>query len=209
MKIEVQVDESDTGDLRVGQEGSFTVDSLPGRSFPAKVAEIRLNPDNENNVVTYTVLIEVRNFPLEKSKGAASIATEGAVPRIPTLVTAQGPVFPGELAFRTGMTANVTLVTGRYPSVWKVPNAALRFVPPASMAAGGLQAEPRPRVGPAGGAASKAPTGRFWVLEQGRAKEVRVKTGLTDGYSTEIEAEELPKGLQVIVGMVKRPGRSS
>jgi len=68
MKIEVQVDESDTGELRVGQEGSFTVDSLPGRTFPAKVGEIRLDPDNENNVVTYTVVIEVRNFPSRRRK---------------------------------------------------------------------------------------------------------------------------------------------
>jgi HlyD family secretion protein len=207
MKVEVQVDESDTGELSVGQEGSFTVDSLPGRTFPATVGEIRLNPTNDNNVVTYTLVIQVRNIPLGKAKGASGEASPLPPPRIPSLVTAQGPSFPGDLAFRAGMTANVTLVTGRYPSLWKVPNAGLRFVPPASTVAGGPKAQAQ--AGPPPGTAMKAPAGRFWVLEQGRPREVRVKTGITDGYYTEIEGEGLRPGLPVIVGMAKKPNPGS
>ncbi|MEZ4598591.1 MAG: efflux RND transporter periplasmic adaptor subunit [Syntrophotaleaceae bacterium] len=61
MEIEADVDESDIGQIRRGQKVRFTVQAYPDESFPGSVAQIRLNPTEESNVVTYTVVIEAAN----------------------------------------------------------------------------------------------------------------------------------------------------
>jgi len=61
MEIEADVDESDIGQIRQGQKVRFTVQAYPDEMFPGSVAQIRLNPTEESNVVTYTVVIEAGN----------------------------------------------------------------------------------------------------------------------------------------------------
>ena len=61
MEIEADVDESDIGLIRQGQKVRFSVQSYPDELFPGTVAQIRLNPTEESNVVTYTVVIEADN----------------------------------------------------------------------------------------------------------------------------------------------------
>ncbi len=46
--------------IRDGQDATFTVDAFPGRSFSAKVKQIRMAPQVLSNVVTYTVVSEDR-----------------------------------------------------------------------------------------------------------------------------------------------------
>lgn len=43
--------------------------------------------------------------------------------------------------------------------------------------------------------------GRIWVLADGKPRAIDVRTGLTDGSSTEISGEGVVEGLEVIVGM--------
>jgi HlyD family secretion protein len=61
MQVEASVDEADIGQVKVGQQVSFTVDAFTGEKFSGKVSEIRLNPTTSSNVVTYTVIIEAPN----------------------------------------------------------------------------------------------------------------------------------------------------
>ncbi len=61
MQIEASVDESDIGRVRPGQEVRFTVQADPERSFRGTVRQIRLNPKTVENVVDYTVVIDVAN----------------------------------------------------------------------------------------------------------------------------------------------------
>lgn len=57
------------------------------------------------------------------------------------------------------------------------------------------------------GAARRGSTGsgRVYVLEGGKPKQIQVRTGLTDGTSTEVLANELKEGDQVIVGAQTAP----
>lgn len=61
MQIEADVDESDIGQIRQGQQVRFTVQSYPGEIFRGTVSQIRLQPRTISNVVNYTVLIDARN----------------------------------------------------------------------------------------------------------------------------------------------------
>ena len=128
-----------------------------------------------------------------------------------------GPKFTGNLALRSGMTANVTISTNQVRDVLRVPNAALRFNPSAFIKDD--KKSDGPRLGqpmtfgggrPSGGA--QAGTGtkggmvarredRIWVLENGKPKAIVVKAGISDGQFTEVTGEGLNEGLQILVGV--------
>jgi len=55
------VDESDIGQVRTGQNVSFTVDAFPDRQFHGTVEQVRLSATTTNNVVTYPVVVTVDN----------------------------------------------------------------------------------------------------------------------------------------------------
>lgn len=61
MQIEALVAEADVSRVRKGQPVSFTVDSWPDRSFAGTVSQVRLNPSTQQNVVTFTVVVDVPN----------------------------------------------------------------------------------------------------------------------------------------------------
>lgn len=61
MQIELAVDESDIGQLKVGQAVSFTADAFPDRQFRGTVEQVRLSATTTNNVVTYPVIVTVNN----------------------------------------------------------------------------------------------------------------------------------------------------
>ena len=61
MQIEADIDESDIGQIRVGQAVRFTVQSYPGKTFTGTVSQVRLQPRTISNVVNYTVLVEAAN----------------------------------------------------------------------------------------------------------------------------------------------------
>ncbi len=61
MEIEADVDESDIGQIKQGQQVRFTVQAYAEDVFHGTVTQIRLNPTEESNVVTYTVVITAAN----------------------------------------------------------------------------------------------------------------------------------------------------
>jgi HlyD family secretion protein len=61
IQIEANVDEADIGNVAAGNKVGFTVDAYPDRTFSGKVVQVRLAPNEEANVVTYTVIISAEN----------------------------------------------------------------------------------------------------------------------------------------------------
>ena len=61
MQILAQVDESDIGQIRVGQTVRFTVPAFPDQTFAGAVREVRLQPQTVQNVVSYTVVVDAAN----------------------------------------------------------------------------------------------------------------------------------------------------
>ena len=115
-----------------------------------------------------------------------------------------------DLRLKPGMTANVSIVVAQRDNVLKVPNAALRFVPPKSELVasrpmeGTMAKEEVGRMAPAGG----VPPGRqIWKqTETGEPLAMRVQTGISDGTYTEIISEGTAAGDEVIVGIEQPRG---
>ncbi len=61
LQIWVSVNEADIGNIYPGQDVTFTVDSYPADVFHGNVGQIRLNATMTQNVVTYTVVVNVDN----------------------------------------------------------------------------------------------------------------------------------------------------
>ena len=61
MQIDTSVSEADIGNIKPGMPVAFTVDAFRDREFTGRVRVIRLNPTVQQNVVTYNVVIDVRN----------------------------------------------------------------------------------------------------------------------------------------------------
>jgi HlyD family secretion protein len=198
MQILAKVDESDIGSIAVGQPVTFTVQAYPNRSFTGTVQQVRLQSTTQDNVVNYTTVVSVAN--------------------------ADGKLLPG-------MTATVQFLTGSAKNALLVPNAALRFrATPEMMAQVGMGQGTRTAGNSAsatGGATTGASTGAangqrtsgytgarsgaarsnagvLWYLDKtGKLTVARVKTGLTDGQTTEIiprDSTSVQPGLQVITG---------
>jgi HlyD family secretion protein len=61
MQVEVSVDEADIGRVRDGQAVRFTVDAYQERRFDGRVTQVRKQPTEVSNVVTYTVIVSADN----------------------------------------------------------------------------------------------------------------------------------------------------
>jgi HlyD family secretion protein len=67
MQVIAAIDQADIGMINQENKVSFTVDAFPGETFQGKINQIRLNAQNVSNVVTYNVVIDVKN-PNKKLK---------------------------------------------------------------------------------------------------------------------------------------------
>jgi HlyD family secretion protein len=137
-----------------------------------------------------------------------------------------------ELKLKPGMTANVTVIFAERQDVLRIPNAALRFRPPADMlaqlgggrpgggagrpAAGPPAASPGGGGGGGGGQRSSTATPRpppavgegqktVWALRDGKPVPVRVTTGVSDGTLSEVTEGGLKPGDLVITGIASAP----
>ncbi|MFZ0828212.1 MAG: efflux RND transporter periplasmic adaptor subunit [Verrucomicrobiia bacterium] len=185
MQIDSSVAEADVGGVVEGQSVDFTVDAYPYRSFHGGVTQVRNSPTTVNNVVTYDCVIGVTNT---------------------------------DYKLKPGMTANVSIVVAQRENVLTIPNAALRFHPPDSAIVETNAAAPPATnagsfTGPSGGQGHRA--GRVhgerpvfhavFVLSgtgaDAKLQAVQIKTGISDGISTEVLAG-LDEGAQIVTGVV-------
>ncbi len=69
MQIEVNVSEADIGDVKEGQDVTYTLDGYPNSTFNGKVTQVRISPTTVSNVVTYSVIVTVDNSDLKLKPG--------------------------------------------------------------------------------------------------------------------------------------------
>jgi HlyD family secretion protein len=113
-----------------------------------------------------------------------------------------------DLALRPGMTATSVITVQELQDALLVPNAALRFTPPATESAQPRRRGafgmifPRPPMGQRRSNADKNGGQKVWVLRDAEPEAVPVKTGSSDGKFTELRSGELHPGEQVVVDTV-------
>jgi HlyD family secretion protein len=116
-----------------------------------------------------------------------------------------------DLALRPGMTATAEIISRQLSDVLLVPNAALRFAPPASET--GARREKRslfsrlfPR--PPSPAKEKGTTGDerqrgVWTLREGVPVAIPVEIGPTDGLVTQVVSGKIAPGTPLLVDVVE------
>jgi len=172
MQVEAVIDEADIGAVKPDQEATFTVDAYPGQKFPASIQTIEYSPTTTENVVTYKAILTVDNK---------------------------------DLLLRPGMTATAEIVTQRIDQALTVPNAALRYQPPRATGGQGFSITnifiPRmPRFEKSSSGVNAEGERSLWVLDNGIPREVKVKTGASDGRNTAVILGDLKEGDAVITG---------
>ena len=183
MKLVVDIDEADIGQVKEGQEASFSVDAYAGRVFPATITSVRFAPKNENGVVTYEALLSVDNSDLALRPGMTATATI-------TTANREGAMLVPYAALR---------FTPPMPEGEEADAPSGRAGPPGLM---GMMMPrfSRNRDGRQTPLQAGAP-GQVWVMERGRPKPVLVDVGLLDGERAEVIADGLTEGTEVITGI--------
>ena len=75
MQVIANIDQADIGVINQNNRVNFTVDAFPGHNFGGTINQIRLSPQNVQNVVTYNVVIDVRNPDLKLKPGMTANLT--------------------------------------------------------------------------------------------------------------------------------------
>jgi HlyD family secretion protein len=195
MQIDSSVAEADVGGVVEGQDVSFTVDAYPERTFHGSVTQVRNSPTTVNNVVTYDCVIGVTN---------------------------------ADYKLKPGMTANVSIIVAQRDNTLIIPNGALRFRVPDNavvLTNSVTTAQPAPttNASPGGGNVAGGSGGHRWgggggghthgerpsvhtvyvLVDEGtdpKLQAVQIKTGITDGISTEV-ISGLDEGAKVVTGV--------
>jgi HlyD family secretion protein len=214
MQVDTSIDETDIGRIRTGQKASFGVDAYPGRRFDGIVSQVRMAATNVQNVITYNVIVAFSN--------AEGLLLPGMTANVRIVTQTRHEVLK---------VPNAALRL-RVPGLTDLPELAAtgaprgpRTAPPDGTArpvgrAGNSGQSGSGQRGAAQGADSalasgqpgmeRAPAstddavnrGRIWVLGSDGPKMVEVRTGASDGLSTEVSAEHLQAGDKVIVGVM-------
>jgi HlyD family secretion protein len=206
IQVWASVDEADVGQVKEGELVSFTVEAYPDQPFMGHVLQVRLDPITVQNVVTYTVIIDVKNDDLKLRPGMTAtvsilIDKRDSALRFPALATRFNP--PQDILdkFKDQLAAA------------QAENAPPAAAPPSNHTPGADSAS-RERHHAAGGSgeghqdysiapAAASKTARLWVLDaNNNLRPVIVKTGLSDSRYVEILSGDVNEGDTIVLGII-------
>ena len=201
MQVDTQTDESDVGNIKVGQDSTFTVDAYPNQTFHGKVVQIRLNPTTVQNVVTYDTVIAFDNPQMKLFPGMTAyvnipVATAQNVLEVPNTALRYKPDMKPEQLRAVYEKYGISQVTGAAPA--------------------GTASAAKPAAGStAQGAAARVPRHDLSVVWKVAADKslqpVQIRTGITDHTNTEVaqllKGSLLP-GDQLVTGAVSATQKS-
>jgi len=212
MQVDTQIDESDVGNMKMGQEASFRVDAYPNQTFRGKVAQVRLNPTLVQNVVTYDTVITFDNpqgklFPGMTAYVSIPVAQAQDVLAVPNSALRFKPdMKPDEmraLLAKYGVSPQGDSARPTRAGAGPATGAARQGVAPGTRGGGASGT----------GDASKAAATReprhdyavIWKLKQdGTLEPVAIRTGITDHTQTEVVQVlkgDLKPGEDLAIGM--------
>jgi HlyD family secretion protein len=201
MQVIANIDQADIGLVEQAKSVKFSVDAFPGKDFDGKIQQMRLNPQNLQNVVTYNVVIDVSN-PEQKLKPGMTanltitIDERNNVLKVPNAAlrfapqdatgqktnTNAGPGNSNGQGRRQQQNGNANSATSTSSSSPEESDREGRFAPPTAPVLAGQ-------------------TRLVWVLgADGKPQSRRIKVGLTDGVSTEVVEGNLQEGEMVVTG---------
>ena len=193
MQVIANIDQADIGLVEQAKSVRFSVDAFPGKEFDGKIEQMRLNPVNVQNVVTYNVVIDVANPDQKLKPGMTANLTitideRNNVLKVPNSALRFTP--QDGTRQRTGAGAGQGQGQGqgrRQQQQQQGDNAAGN---------GGEN-----RFAPASAPVLPGQVRVVWVMGQnGKPERRRITVGLSDGSATEVVDGELKEGDMVITG---------
>ncbi|HEX3250064.1 MAG TPA: efflux RND transporter periplasmic adaptor subunit [Pyrinomonadaceae bacterium] len=193
MQVIANIDQADIGLVEQAKSVKFTVDAFPGKEYDGKIEQMRLNPVNVQNVVTYNVVIDVANPEQTLKPGMTANLTimiddRNNVLKVPNAALRFTPP-------RTDSSAGAGAQgqgQGRRRQQGG-DNAA------AGNNAGGNNDQNK--FAPASAPVLPGQVRVVWVLGQdGKPQRRRITVGLSDGSATEVVDGDLKEGEMVITG---------
>lgn len=183
MQVLASIDEADIGNIKLHQPVTFSVDAFPDDTFKGEVIQVRLKPVEVQNVVTYNVIINVKNPELKLMPGMTANITilideVKDVLKVPSLALKFEPPFNADNTGEKGFGKRNNNSGG-----WQG-----RAQNPGNSAAGMKKTKKRGSV--------------VWVLNGEKLKPVRVKEGLSDGTFTAVSGR-IEEGMEVVTGMMQ------
>jgi len=178
MELHVDVDEADVGQVKEGQEATFTVDAYSDRIFPARITQVRYGSGTVAGVVTYETVLKVDNSDLSLRPGLTATA-DITVKKVENVILVPNAA----LRFTPTVQEEETASSG-----------------------GSLISKLMPR--PPGDskvreeASDNKKQQQVWVLRNGQSVAIPVNTGSTDGIMTEITSSDVEPGMELIVNTV-------
>ena len=184
MELQVDVDEADVGQVRIGQKASFTVDAWPGRRYSATITRVGFGAQVKDGVVSYLTVLQVANDDLSLRPGMTGTAEIVTLTRESALMVPNAALrfVPPQAAPAPGASGGRSLFGALMPR------------PPRTS----------PRVAPA--PARDDGSQLVWVLAGDEPQPVAVRTGASNGRFTEIVDGELRPGTEVIVEVAGTSG---
>jgi len=182
MEVHTNVDEADVGNIREGQDVSFTVDAHPNRRFRGKVHQVRNAPQIIQNVVTYDAVVRINNKELLLKPGMTAnvqflVSEKEDVLTIPNMA----------LRFKPPEEKSEAQDLLRQEQGRAAPRVGQRRT---SRAGGGGAAE-----------GARVRQVKVYVMKDAKAQPVDVQVGITDGSKTEVIAGSISENDPVIIGM--------
>ena len=211
MEILAQVDESDIGSIKEGQEVRFEVATYDDHEFSGTLKQIRLQPETVSNVVTYTAVVEAINdsgLLLPGMTASLDFVTSqrSNVLLIPNKALRFSPsqevmqeIFEKRRAERAGGAGGFP---GRPEGMPAGSGQGGVMAAPLGDSTGGPMGAPPAQGMMPGAGSSDSERGMVWCLDStGRLTPAPVRLGLSDGINTEVVASPvLTEGSQVITG---------
>jgi len=177
----------------------FTLaENLAQMELRVAVDEADIGKVREGQVATFTVdAYADRTFPASITQVRLAPLEEAGVVSYETILSLSNEDF----LLRPGMTATAHITVEEIQDALRVPNAALRFVPPApqTQEKAGFLDQLFPRWGNRTRPERKNNKSRqVWVLEDNQPQSIEVKVGPSDGRMTQILSGKLQAGMIVI-----------
>ena len=193
MQVIANIDQADIGLVEQAKSVRFSVDAFPGREFDGQIEQMRLNPVNVQNVVTYNVVIDVNNPEQKLKPGMTANLTITIDERNNVLKVPNSALrFTPQDRQRTGAGAG----TGQGQGQGQGQGRRRQQGDNAAQGEGGEN-----RFAPASAPVLPGQIRVVWVLGQDNKPERRrITVGLSDGAATEVVDGDLREGDMVITG---------
>jgi HlyD family secretion protein len=216
MWILTSVDESDIGQIKLGQKTKFTVQAFPSKTFEGEVLQMRLNPNVVSNVVNYTVVVKADNKDKLLLPGMTATVDfyvdyrEQAL-LVPNVALRFVPTDAMTAEIQKNMEQEMAnlpdSIKKRYQAQINQPTQRMTGGNGGASGSGGAFGFGGPG-GPGGGGGNSNPNRRrsanriYYVDDKGKLLMSPVMIGLTDGKNTEIvRGRNIKEGMKIISGI--------